>query len=115
MRNSNGRVHSVWKSPVPYLLGGVGAMLALIAFALFILACSYWNSSAHHDHSSNSNNHNNNNNNAGGSAENGGPDHKLGNADDCAEERVAVIMAGDEEPTVLAKPTDVSACMNVSP
>lgn len=29
------------KSPIPYLFGGLGLMLALIAMALLILACSY--------------------------------------------------------------------------
>ncbi|EMS45822.1 hypothetical protein TRIUR3_28536 [Triticum urartu] len=40
----NGTVapHSPWQSPVPYLFGGLAAMLGLIAFALLILACSYW-------------------------------------------------------------------------
>ncbi|KAL6567841.1 hypothetical protein OROGR_001509 [Orobanche gracilis] len=33
---------SQWHSPVPYLFGGLAAMLGLIAFALLILACSYW-------------------------------------------------------------------------
>ncbi|XP_010497820.1 PREDICTED: protein GLUTAMINE DUMPER 2, partial [Camelina sativa] len=34
--------HSPWHSPVPYLFGGLAAMLALISLALLILACSYW-------------------------------------------------------------------------
>lgn len=29
-------------SPIPYLLAGLAAMLALVAVSLFILACSYW-------------------------------------------------------------------------
>lgn len=34
--------HSVnMRSPIPYLFGGLGLMLALIAMALLILACSY--------------------------------------------------------------------------
>lgn len=33
---------SPWHSPVPYLFGGLAAMLGLIALALLILACSYW-------------------------------------------------------------------------
>ncbi|KAL4199848.1 hypothetical protein AMTRI_Chr03g146860 [Amborella trichopoda] len=35
-------VHSPWHSLVPYLFGGLPAILGLIAFALVILACSYW-------------------------------------------------------------------------
>jgi hypothetical protein len=37
---------SVWKSPVPYLLIGVGAMLLLIGCVVIILACSYFNKSS---------------------------------------------------------------------
>lgn len=33
---------SPWQSPVPYLFGGLAAMLGLITLALLILACSYW-------------------------------------------------------------------------
>uniref|UniRef100_A0A6V7QRM9 Uncharacterized protein n=1 Tax=Ananas comosus var. bracteatus TaxID=296719 RepID=A0A6V7QRM9_ANACO len=38
---------SVWHSPVSFLFGGLAAMLGLIAFALLILACSYWKLYAH--------------------------------------------------------------------
>uniref|UniRef100_J3MGF3 Uncharacterized protein n=1 Tax=Oryza brachyantha TaxID=4533 RepID=J3MGF3_ORYBR len=41
--------HSPWQSPVPYLFGGLAAMLGLIAFALLILACSYWKLSGYLD------------------------------------------------------------------
>ncbi|XBI13304.1 hypothetical protein VPH35_140054 [Triticum aestivum] len=34
--------HSPWQLPVPYLFGGLEAMLGLVAFTLLILACSYW-------------------------------------------------------------------------
>ncbi|GMP74670.1 hypothetical protein CsSME_00032031 [Camellia sinensis var. sinensis] len=40
---------SPWHSPVPYLFGGLAAMLGLIAFALLILACSYWKFSGYLD------------------------------------------------------------------
>ncbi|KAI3811392.1 hypothetical protein L1987_21113 [Smallanthus sonchifolius] len=40
---------SPWHSPVPYLFGGLAAMLGLIAFALLILACSYWKLSGYPD------------------------------------------------------------------
>ncbi|XP_071726896.1 protein GLUTAMINE DUMPER 5-like [Rutidosis leptorrhynchoides] len=33
---------SPWHSPVPYLFGGLAALLVLIVFALLILACSYF-------------------------------------------------------------------------
>lgn len=87
---------SPWHSPVPYLFGGLAAMLGLIAFALLILACSYWKLSS-----------------------------RLGNADELPEsdleagdrppgnvkqaqvvydEKCLVIMAGQEKPTYLATP-----------
>ena len=44
--SSTGSSHlSVGKSPVPYLLGGVGAMLILVGFAMIILAWSYFKES----------------------------------------------------------------------
>ncbi|EMS55522.1 hypothetical protein TRIUR3_12089 [Triticum urartu] len=42
--------HSPWQSPVPYLFGGLAAMLGLIALALLILACSYWKLSGLDNH-----------------------------------------------------------------
>ncbi|KAL6556554.1 hypothetical protein OROGR_005842 [Orobanche gracilis] len=88
-------VHSShWRSPVPYLFGGLTAMLGLIAFALLILACSYWKLSG------------------------AGEDEGEGNADTSEkvdvgydataapvfEEKFLVIMAGDVEPSFLATP-----------
>ncbi|KAK7394332.1 hypothetical protein VNO78_14855 [Psophocarpus tetragonolobus] len=37
----SGRGIKIWKSPIPYLFGGLAAMLALISVALVILVCSY--------------------------------------------------------------------------
>ncbi|KAK9273542.1 hypothetical protein L1049_018352 [Liquidambar formosana] len=88
---------SPWHSPVPYLFGGLAAMLGLIAFALLILACSYWKLSGHLDNGE-------------------GGERDLENGDDKAggdagkvhrpvyEEKIVVIMAGDEKPTFLATP-----------
>ncbi|KAL7138047.1 hypothetical protein ABFS83_10G136500 [Erythranthe nasuta] len=86
---------SPWHSPVPYLFGGLAAMLGLIAFALLILACSYWKLSGYLE-------------NRGG----GDRDLEAGEADDGAaktaapvmEEKFLVIMAGQEKPTFLATP-----------
>ncbi|KAL8149508.1 hypothetical protein AgCh_006498 [Apium graveolens] len=86
---------SSWHSPVPYLFGGLAAMLGLIAFALLILACSYWKLS--------------------GSLENeeGAAERDLEAGSDDAgdlkpapvfEEKFLVIMAGQEKPTYLATP-----------
>ncbi|ESQ54728.1 hypothetical protein EUTSA_v10026569mg [Eutrema salsugineum] len=84
--------HSPWHSPVPYLFGGLAAMLALIAFSLLILACSYWRLSA-------------------------SPERDLEAGDDAKPdddtlknkpEKFLVIMAGDVKPTYLATPANRS-------
>ncbi|KAM3214598.1 hypothetical protein ACQJBY_066859 [Aegilops geniculata] len=95
----NGTVapHSPWQSPVPYLFGGLAAMLGLIAFALLILACSYWKLSGYLDGDRDGQ--------AAGDA-----DGEKASASGAARpamdflEHVVVIMAGDERPTFLAKP-----------
>ncbi|KAL5200397.1 hypothetical protein ABZP36_021600 [Zizania latifolia] len=97
--NGTAAAHSPWESPVPYLFGGLAAMLGLIAFALLILACSYWKLSGYL---------------GGGSADQGGStgeaDGEKGSAAGSArpavgfQEHVVVIMAGDEGPTFLAMP-----------
>uniref|UniRef100_A0A1J3K0J4 Protein GLUTAMINE DUMPER 4 n=1 Tax=Noccaea caerulescens TaxID=107243 RepID=A0A1J3K0J4_NOCCA len=87
---------SPWHSPVPYLYGGLAAMLGLIAFALLILACSYWRLSTSGDESGEGNGR-------GGDEEkesrSGG---KAANA--AYEEKILVIMAGDNLPRFLATP-----------
>lgn len=89
---------SPWHSPVPYLFGGLAAMLGLIAFALLILACSYWKLAGQLDERE------------------GGQERDLENGDEkeagdseskavkVFEEKFLVIMAGDEKPTFLATP-----------
>ncbi|KAH7853377.1 hypothetical protein Vadar_001720 [Vaccinium darrowii] len=91
---------SPWHSPVPYLFGGLAAMLGLIAFALLILACSYWKLSGHLSDDDDNNNN---------SSER---DIELGRADTnektklppVFEEKILVIMAGQVNPTFLATP-----------
>lgn len=88
--------HSPWHSPVPYLFGGLAAMLGLIAFALLILACSYWKLSGYLEG-------------------NGESERDLeageGRMDQDQkpqkpyEEKILVIMAGQEKPTFLATPS----------
>ncbi|CAI9761069.1 unnamed protein product [Fraxinus pennsylvanica] len=88
---------SPWHSPVPYLFGGLAAMLGLIAFALLILACSYWKFSSY-----------------GGDGErdleSGEGNSSEGSETDAVkpppvlEEKFLVIMAGEEKPTHLATP-----------
>ena len=94
--------HSPWQSPVPYLFGGLAAILGLITFALLILACSYWKLSGYLDADRDRR--------AGSSGEGGGADGEKGSAAGAArpaagfQEHVVVIMAGEERPTFLATP-----------
>ncbi|KAK9101690.1 hypothetical protein Sjap_018944 [Stephania japonica] len=87
-----------WHSPVPYLFGGLAVMLGLIAFALFILACSYWKLS---DFLENNNNDNNDNE----RDLEKGDDVQKADSSVVLEEKMAVIMAGDDKPSFLATPT----------
>ncbi|XP_058187587.1 protein GLUTAMINE DUMPER 3-like [Rhododendron vialii] len=90
---------SPWHSPVPYLFGGLAAMLGLIAFALLILACSYWKLSGYLENNS-------------GDGNSGDRDLELGEANSdekpklppVVEEKFLVIMAGQEKPTFIATP-----------
>ncbi|XP_057466620.1 protein GLUTAMINE DUMPER 2-like [Actinidia eriantha] len=88
---------SPWHSPVPYLFGGLAAMLGLIAFALLILACSYWKLSGQFERE-NSN------------GEERERDLEAGDEDKpkdnflVFDEKILVIMAGDVKPTFLATP-----------
>lgn len=87
---------SPWHSPVPYLFGGLAAMLGLIAFALLILACSYWRLSTPGDDSGEGN---------GGRVyeeKESRSGEKAANASH--EEKILVIMAGDDLPRFLATP-----------
>lgn len=87
---------SPWHSPVPYLFGGLAAMLGLIAFALLILACSYWRLSGYLENS----------------ADNDGRDPEAGEGSGDGEkapppvyeEKFLVIMAGQAKPTFIATP-----------
>ncbi|KAK1391586.1 Glutamine dumper 3 [Heracleum sosnowskyi] len=87
---------SPWHSPVPYLFGGLAAMLGLIAFALLILACSYWKLSSRLDNGDES---------PESDIEAG--DIPAGNVKETQVvyvEKCLVIMAGQEKPTYLATP-----------
>ncbi|KAI3909600.1 hypothetical protein MKW98_014017 [Papaver atlanticum] len=95
-------IHSPWHSPIPYLFGGLAAMLGLIAFALLILACSYWKLSAFLDNDSERSRND---------LENGDDDDKSVDQENIKvhvvyEEKIVVIMAGDVKPTYLATPID---------
>lgn len=86
-----------WHSLVPYLFGGLAAMLGLIALALLILAWSFWKLSGYLD---------------GGSQEDGVSSEGnveartgSGSGKPVFEEKIVVIMAGEVKPTFLATPT----------
>ncbi|KAK1420904.1 hypothetical protein QVD17_22868 [Tagetes erecta] len=92
-------ISSPWHSPVPYLFGGLAAMLGLIVFALFILACSYWKLSGYLDNRSDAER---------SDVESGdhGTNSDINNHKTPAvfEEKYLVIMAGEVKPTFLATP-----------
>ncbi|PKA62480.1 Protein glutamine dumper 2 [Apostasia shenzhenica] len=75
-----------FRSPEPYLFGGIGAMVFLIALALIILTCSRRKSSN------------------GRSAPTEPSSEKPALRPFEMEPRIVVVMAGDVEPTFLAKP-----------
>ncbi|KAI5675448.1 hypothetical protein M9H77_06398 [Catharanthus roseus] len=88
---------SPWHSPVPYLFGGLAAMLGLIAFALLILACSYWRLSGYLESGAN-----NENDLESGESNAGGDESE--NAQKVFAEKFLVIMPGQQKPTCLATP-----------
>ncbi|KAI4344372.1 hypothetical protein L6164_011606 [Bauhinia variegata] len=92
--------HSPWHSPVPYLFGGLAAMLGLIAFALLILACSYWRLSGYLE-----GNGERERDLEAGEGKGVEETHKPASA---YEEKILVIMAGQEKPTFLATPMSSS-------
>jgi hypothetical protein len=97
--------HSPWHSPVPYLFGGLAAMLGLIAFALLILACSYWKLSGYLE--------------GNGESERDLEAGERNNDTDQKpqkpyEEKILVIMAGQDKPTFLATPSMSSSSTSTS-
>ncbi|KAL3747918.1 protein GLUTAMINE DUMPER 1-like [Eucalyptus grandis] len=83
-------------SPMPYLFVSLAAMLGLIGFTLLILACSYRRLSGSLSSTQ-------------GDEENGGEARTVdregySKAVKVHEEKIAVIMAGEERPTFLATP-----------
>lgn len=85
-----------WRTPVPYLFGGLAAMLGLITFALLLLACSYWKLSRR--------------------TEDGDGEKQTESGEKVApkvfEEKILVIMAGQNNPTFLATPVAVKICVD---
>ncbi|KAE9590360.1 hypothetical protein Lal_00028097 [Lupinus albus] len=79
----------LWKSPIPYLFGGLALMMALISIALVIFICSYRKSASQ---SSNSE--------AELVKQTMSKNVEINNSD----HELLVIMASDDKPTYLAKP-----------
>ncbi|KAL5582040.1 hypothetical protein UlMin_014482 [Ulmus minor] len=76
-----------WNTPIPYLFAGLALMLGLITVALAILACSYRKSSPNSETPSQEK-----------------PANTPENVVVDSEPKIVVIMAGDDNPTYLAKP-----------
>ncbi|ERN05847.1 hypothetical protein AMTRI_Chr10g6710 [Amborella trichopoda] len=93
MRPINGNASapklSLWHSPVPYLFGGLAFILGLIAFALLILLCSYRKNSGESEEQQ--------------SEKPANSIETLSPLD--MEPKFVVIMAGEQTPTFLAKPS----------
>ncbi|XP_058739331.1 protein GLUTAMINE DUMPER 6-like [Vicia villosa] len=83
-------VIKIWKSPIPYLFGGLALMLILISVALVILVCNYKK--------------------RGSSSQSSNSDEEIKQVMSKnveminSEPEVLVIMAGEAKPTYLAKP-----------
>ncbi|KAL4320098.1 hypothetical protein GQ457_18G003280 [Hibiscus cannabinus] len=87
-------------SPVPFLLGGLASMLGLVAFGLLVLAFSYCRRSGRTQNAGEA---------AGRDVESGGNDGDPNKRVKVYEEKVLVIMAGEERPTFLATPVTAGA------
>lgn len=79
-------VPNMWHTPVPYLFGGFGAVMILIAAALVVLACSHWRSAR------------------GRSSDASSLSEKPVIVQLDMEPRMVVIMAGESKPSFIAKP-----------
>ncbi|KAI4346762.1 hypothetical protein L6164_007632 [Bauhinia variegata] len=85
----------VWKSPIPYLFGGLALMLALISFALVILICSYRKRRRASQSSASAS--------SSGEQDLKQAMPKISQETD-SEPKILVIMAGEDMPTHLANP-----------
>ncbi|CAM8916451.1 unnamed protein product [Rhodiola kirilowii] len=86
--------HSTWRTPLPYLFGGLAAMFFLITTSLLFLACSYWKYTNRLEREERD-------------LEGAGGQRSAGEAAVIKVpyvEKFAVIMPGDENPTWLATP-----------
>uniref|UniRef100_A0A0D9YN75 Protein GLUTAMINE DUMPER 3 n=1 Tax=Oryza glumipatula TaxID=40148 RepID=A0A0D9YN75_9ORYZ len=99
---------SPWQSPVPYLFGGLAAMLGLIALSLLALACSYWKLAGSGFGGGGQDGGEESRDGGGGGGEKGSGGGGAGLAREWRD-HVVVIMAGDERPTFLATPASSRA------
>lgn len=90
--SSSGTGVQLWKSPVPYLFGGLALTLLLIAVALIILVCSYSKRASD------------------SGEESEGKPAKIMNVVIGTESKIVVVMAGDDKPSYLATPIIPSTC-----
>ncbi|KAI3754600.1 hypothetical protein L1987_54387 [Smallanthus sonchifolius] len=95
---------SPWHSPVPYLFGGLAAMLILIVFALVILSYSYWKLSNQIERDNEVERVLESGNTDGDSKPESYKERSV------FEEKYFVIMAGHAKPTFLATPVSTGAC-----
>ncbi|MCO5559585.1 hypothetical protein L7F22_013186 [Adiantum nelumboides] len=95
-------------SPIPYLLAGLAAMLALIAISLFILACSYWKLVGCVEQHARAANYNTASVMQAGTAvplpHSSSSSTANINGSLGADSKLVVIMAGHDKPTFLAQP-----------
>ncbi|KAG5016788.1 hypothetical protein JHK85_022924 [Glycine max] len=89
---------NIWKSPIPYLFGGLAVMLAIISMALVILVCSYRKRDSQSSSSSSE-----------VDQEEIKSQAMSKNLETNSEPEVLVIMAGNHNPTYLAKPITSSS------
>jgi hypothetical protein len=102
---------SVWETPLPYVLGGAVFIMALIVFALNDLVCSFGKDSG--DAGPSEVNNTRSGQVSESTVESGGINTMMKNStadySGPQEEKIIVIMPGDEQPSFIAMPTSVSA------
>lgn len=101
--------YSVWHTPVPYIFGGVGAVISFVGFALFILACSHCKKSRGYSEETNLRLGHSRESNIGSYGQSTEIVKNITTSCSNDDEKVVVIMAGDTTPSVIAKPISASA------
>ncbi|GLJ43134.1 hypothetical protein SUGI_0895130 [Cryptomeria japonica] len=92
--------HSAWQWPLPFVLGGLGIILFLIACAFIILACPHCKISLSYGSNTSTST-------ANSIIRKSAMMMKFSDSSENAEENIVVIMAGDVNPTFIATPTSV--------